>query len=208
MPNRLDGSSMSPAMELDVALGFAIHDDHDDDSMSIGSPSVETAVTGNIGHVTPHDDRPARVSRGSKTRSNSPGRDRQRRHRTKAARRETTHDTHRVLTGGLGLGNEIRASMRDVTDSVRQIFTAVRQFGPEERDAVRETLLDAGNFVGEKVRDTLFPGCGCADDVDVRTEYVRGKIRPDGARHRQVKHESTRETSPRRRTSHRGQKLH
>lgn len=183
MPNRLDGSSMSPAMELDIALGFAIHDDQDDNSISIGSPSVETAITGNIGQVTPHDDRPAKWSHGRRTRSNSPGRDRQRRHRTKTARRETTHDTPRVPTGGLGLGNEIRASMRDVTDSVRQIFTAVQRFGPEERDAVRETLLDAGNFVSEKVREKLFPGCGCVDDVDVRTE--------------------TRETSPRRRPSHR-----
>jgi hypothetical protein len=195
MPNRLDNESMSPAMELDIALGFAIHDDHDDSSMSIGSPSVETAMMSNIGQVTPHDDRPAGESSGRRTRGDSGGRDRQRRQRSKAARRDTAHDAH---AGGFGLGNEIRASMRDVTDSVRQIFTTVRRFGPDERDAVRETLLDAGSFVGGKVRETFFPGCGCAHDVDERTEHARG------ARHGHSEHESTRETSSRRRLSYQG----
>jgi hypothetical protein len=209
MPNRLDISSTRPATDLDMALGFAIHDDHDDNSVSIGSPSVETAVTGNIGQITPHHDHPIKESRESRSRSDSSGRDRKRRPPTKIARRETTYDPPRVAMGGLGLGNEI---MRDVTDSVRQIFTAVRRFGPEERDAVRETLLDAGIFVSEKVRETLFPSCGCADDVDVRPDIVRGKIRPEGSRQHeariafghdgQVALESVRDKSPHQRPRH------
>ena len=57
---------------------------------------------------------------------------------------------------------EIRGSIRDVTDSVMQIFTTVQRFGPDERDAVRETLLDARDYITEKVGTSLF-GCGRAD---------------------------------------------
>jgi hypothetical protein len=55
--------------------------------------------------------------------------------------------------------------MRDVTDSVRQIFTTVQRFGPDERDAVRETLLDARDYITEKVGTSLF-SCGRADVDD------------------------------------------
>jgi len=59
VPHRLDTTTTaSPATELDVALGFTIHDDHhddDDDDFSIGSPSVATAVTANISPVSTPD---------------------------------------------------------------------------------------------------------------------------------------------------------
>ena len=97
-PDRLDTTSTSPATELDIALGFTIHNDHhdDDDDFSIGSPSVATAVTANISPVTPDDDnrRPPPLEddgRGGRDRTDhGSGRDtRRRRHRGKnIARRE------------------------------------------------------------------------------------------------------------------------
>jgi hypothetical protein len=160
-PNRLDTSSPL-ATELDIALGFAIHDDNHDDNMSIGSPSVATAVTGNVSQVTPDDKLPIDNGRERRGRCNSSGRARQRQH-GRTTRRETSPDSRRLALGGSVVFNdEIRASMRDVTDSVRQIITTVRRFGPDEREAVRDTLLDARNFVSA----VLLPGCGRAD-VDV-----------------------------------------
>lgn len=161
-PNRLDTSSPL-ATELDIALGFATHDDNHDDNMSIGSPSVATSV---ISQVTPDDKLPIENGRERRDRCNSSGRARQRQH-GRTTRRETSPDSRRLALGGSVVFNdEIRASMRDVTDSVRQIISTVRRFGPDEREAVRDTLLDARNSVSEKVRATLLPGCGRAD-VDV-----------------------------------------
>lgn len=160
-PNRLHTSSPL-ATELDIALGFAIHDDNHADDMSIGSPSVATAVTGNVSHVTPDDKLPIKNGRERMGRCNSSGRARQRQHE-RTARRETSSDSRRLALGGtVAFNDEIRASMRDVTDSVRQIITTVRRFGPDEREAVRDTLLDARNFVSA----VLLPGCGRADVTD------------------------------------------
>jgi hypothetical protein len=77
--------------------------------------------------------------------------------------------------------------MRDVTDSVRQIFTTVQRFGPEERDAVRETLLDAKDF--------LF-SCGRAD-VDSSRWPVRDAEINDNPRRRLVRANSATSQSPR-----------
>jgi hypothetical protein len=96
VPNRLD-TTISPATELDLALGFAIHDDGD---MSIGSPSVATAVTANVSPVTPDVNRPVEDSRGRRARSNGSGHDRQRRHRGNIARRDTSSDSPRLAKGG------------------------------------------------------------------------------------------------------------
>ena len=178
-PDRLDTTSTSPATELDIALGFTIHDDHhdDDDDFSIGSPSVATAVTANISPVTPDDDnrRPPPLEddgRGGRDRTDhGSGRDtRRRRHRGKnIASREPPPppgSPHLATGGGKApIREEIRGSMRDVTDSVRQIFTTVQRFGPDERDAVRETLLDARDYITEKVGTSLF-SCGRADVDD------------------------------------------
>ncbi len=183
MPDRLDTTSTSPATELDIALGFTIHDYHhdDDDDFSIGSPSVATAVTANISPVTPDDDNrppPFEDGRGRRDRSDhGPGRDMQRRHRSKnITRRETSSS----VSPRLRIKEEIRGSMRDVTDSVRQIFTTVQRFGPDERDAVRETLLDARDYLTEKVVPSLF-SCGRADlDGDgspVRDAEINGDPR-------------------------------
>jgi hypothetical protein len=67
------------------------------------------------------------------------------------------------MCGTVGMNDEIRASMRDVADSMRQIFSTVLRFGPDERDAVRATLVEARHSVNDKVRATLSPRCGRAD---------------------------------------------
>ena len=163
MPNRLDTYKRA-TRELDIALGSAGRDHHDDDNMSVDNPSVATAVTENVSQVTPDDNRPAEESRGRRSRSNSSGRARQRRHGRKTATRQPSPDTRRlVMCGYVGMNDEIRASMRDVADSVRQIFSTVRRFGPDERDAVRAALSEARHSVNDKVMATLSSSCGRAD---------------------------------------------
>ncbi len=169
MSDRLD-TSMIPATELDIALGFTIHNDHDDDdNMSFDSPSVATAVTANISPF---------------------------------ARRETSSGSPRLATGGtVWIKDEIRGSMRDVTDSVRQIFTTVQRFGPDERDAVRETLLDAWDLLTEKVGTSLFR-CGRADvdsggwpilDAEINGNPRRRLVRADSATSRRGHDSSSRD---------------
>ena len=172
MPNRFD-TSITAAIELDMALGSADRKYHDDDNMSIGSQSVATAVTANISQVTPDDELAVEESRGRRSRSDSSGRARHRRlGRTNTSRRTSPDSRKLVMCGvvGLSLDDETRWFLRDIKDSVKQIVSTVRRFGPEERNAVRETLLEAGNSVSNKVRATLLPGCGRDDgtgDIDV-----------------------------------------
>jgi hypothetical protein len=159
-------TSMIPDTELDIALGFTVHDDHhDDDNMSVISPF---------------------------------------------ARRETSSGSPRLATGGtVWINEEIRVSMRDVTDSIRQIFTTVQRFGPDERDAVRETLLDARDFLTKKVGISLFR-CGCADvdsgrwpvrDAEIngnpRRRLVRANIATSRRGHDSSSRDDRRITSPR-----------
>ena len=154
VPNRLDTSISPISLDMGVSLGSAGRDHHDDDDTSVDTPSVATAVTANVSQVTPDGNRPAEEGRGRRSRSNSSGRARQRRYRRKTATRQSSPDTRRLAmcgTVGPNLDDEIRASLRDVADSVRQIFTTVKRFGPKEKDAVRETLLDAQFFIKEKI---------------------------------------------------------
>jgi len=154
VPNRLDTSISPISLDMGESLGSAGRDHHDDDDMSVDTPSVATAVTANVSQVTPDDNRPAEEGRGRRSRSNSSGRARQRRYRRKTATRQPSPDTRRLVMCGIvwpNLNDEIRASMRDVADSIRQIFTTVKRFGPDEKEAVRETLLDAQYFIMEKI---------------------------------------------------------
>ena len=223
VPDRLDTykrntTSISPvSLDMDMSLGSADRDHHDDDNMIVGSPSVATSVTASVSQVTP-DNHPVEEGRGWRSRSNSSGRARQRRHGRKTAGRRTSSNTRRLAmcgTLGLNLDDEIRASVRDVADSVRQIFTTVKRFGPKERDAVRATLLEAQDFIKEKIvekcRNTLLServACGM-DDVmascDVSDDGSMSPVRdskPNGdTRARQV-----RERDIDRPTSQRGRK--
>ena len=200
VPNRLDTYKRA-TRELDIALASADRVHHDDDDMSVDTPSVATAVTANVSQVTPDDSHPVEESRGRRSRSNSSGRARQRRYRRKAATRQPSPDTRRLaMCGYAGMNDEIRASMRDVADSVRQILSTVRRFGPDERDAVRATLCS----VNDKVRATLSSSCGRADvtgsfDVsDRRRSSVRDSKINDHTRMRRdrAKNPTSRRRSP------------
>jgi hypothetical protein len=197
--NRLD-TSITAAMELDMALGSAGRKYHDDDNMSIGSPSVATTVTANISQVTPDDELAVKESHGKKSR--------QRLGRTNTSRRTSPESQRLVMCGavGLSLDDETRWFMRDVTDSFKQIVSTVRRFGPEDREAVRATLLEARHSVSEKVKASLLPGCGRADvtgDIDaspvadlesnVNTRMRRDRVkRPMGWRGRESSSEDGR----------------
>jgi hypothetical protein len=155
--DRLETSISPLTMDLDVPLRSAGRDHYDDDNISVNTPSVTTAVTENVSQVTPDDNRPVEEDRGRRSQSNNSGRARQRRYGRKTVGRRRSSDTRRLaMCGTVGMNDEIRASMRDITDSVQQIFTTVKRFGPNERDAVRETLLEAQDFI----RKNIVEKCG------------------------------------------------
>ena len=197
VPNRLDTYKRATT-ELDIALGSAGRDHHDNDNMSVESPSVATAMTANVSQVTPDDNRSAEEGRGRRSRSNSSDRARQRRHGRKTATRQPSPDTRRlVMCGYVGMDDDIRASMRDVADSVRQIISTVRRFGPDERDAVRATLCS----VNDKVRATLSSSCGRADvtgSFDV-SDRRRSSVR-DSSGHTRMRRDRARNPTSRRKS--------
>jgi hypothetical protein len=213
VPNRLDSSVSPITLDLDVSLGSAVRNDHHDDNMSVGSPSVSTAVTGNVSQVTPEDNLAVEDGRERRSQTNSSGRARQGRRRRKTARRRTSSNSREhVMCGTVGVkfNHEIRASMQDINDAVQQIFATVQRFGPDERDAVRNTIVDAGYFFTKKCGATLSPmrsTCGIVD-VDsfdfsdgsrspVRDTRLNGNIRTRRVRDG----DSTRPTSRRDRES-------
>jgi hypothetical protein len=66
-------------------------------------------------------------------------------------RRSISSDTQRpaMMCGPV---HEIQESVQDVTYSIQQIIRSIRQFGPKERDAVMETLHEAGYFIRQKCK--------------------------------------------------------
>jgi hypothetical protein len=71
--------------------------------------------------------------------------------RMRYRRRSISSDTQRraMMCGPV---HEIRESVQDVTNSLQQIIRSIRQFGPKERDAVMETLHEAGYFIRQKCK--------------------------------------------------------
>lgn len=82
--------------------------------------------------------------------------------RMRNRRRSIPSDTQRraLMCGPV---HEIRESIQDVTYSVQQIIRSIRQFGPKERDAVMETLHEAGYFIRQKCKPVKVCGpLGCS----------------------------------------------
>lgn len=157
-PNRYD-VSVSP-MTLVVSRSNL--------DMSFGSmdltPSITSELTSIASEVTPDDNElEEEEGRGNKSCcSNTSDNSRQLRSR----RRSISSDSERfAMCGTVGINNEIRESMRDVTYSVQQILKSVGRFGPDERDAVKETLLEAKHFLRQKCKAALSPEevCGPLD---------------------------------------------
>ena len=137
-------SSFRATKELDFALKHAPESE----------PSEATAVTGNIsgsGHrssnsVTPdrsHDDR-GRKNRGS-------GGDRR---RSRSGHKSATRPKL-IMCGAIDVSEEMRGSIQDANASLRQIFSTVRRFGPEEKEAVKETVRDAKNTLTKTIRSAV-----------------------------------------------------
>ena len=59
------------------------------------------------------------------------------------------------MCGAVNVKDELKGSFQDVNETVRQIFTTVRRFGPDEKHALRETFRDAQYFMRKKVRSAL-----------------------------------------------------
>mmetsp|Transcript_20182 Transcript_20182/g.42405 ORF Transcript_20182/g.42405 Transcript_20182/m.42405 type:complete len:295 (+) Transcript_20182:182-1066(+) len=115
------------AKELDMVMGAvpavsASSSSLDGDDMSTDH-SEATAVTGNVSTTS------------SKEKKSAKGKNRS---RTRGPRRKL------VMCGALDVTGELKESMQDVNETMRQIFTSVRRFGPDEKDAVRETFRDIG----------------------------------------------------------------
>lgn len=149
--------------ELDLALGdvpaVSSSSSDVDDNMSTymeseatydhSEATAATAVTGHVStsstkaHVTPENS-------STEGRSRSESRDRGRRQRQ--GQDESPEPRRLVMCG---VNDELKGSIQDVNDTMRQIFSTVRKFGPNEKDAVRETFKDAQYFMKEKVRSAL-----------------------------------------------------
>jgi len=139
--------SLASMKELDIALN-TVASRSSDANISMGG---ETAVTGNMSafNNTPFSRRvtPRTTSKSSSSRDESP---------------ESTSNTSRRLfmCGAVDVTTEIKGSFQDVSDTVRQILT-VRKFGPDERDAVKDTLKDAQSFMKQKVLNGILAKSRC-----------------------------------------------
>ena len=89
------------------------------------------------------------------------------------------------MCGAVDVTTEIKGSFQDVNDTVRQIITAVRKFGPDEKDAVKDTLKDAQSYMKQKVLAGILAKNRCGggatrshdeddtEDEDADTEDLR-----------------------------------
>ncbi|KAL3811025.1 hypothetical protein ACHAXA_010286 [Cyclostephanos tholiformis] len=156
VPDRLDASVSPISLDPDIALGSADHEDDNDDDMSISSPSIVMALTRNISEDTTDVNFFVEEGRGRRGQSNSSGCVRQRRLKKKTRTSPAVRLNH---------NDETKWSMRDITESVRQILTTVRRFGPDEWDAVMETLLEVRYLITSSSLKIV--ACGAnIDDID------------------------------------------
>jgi len=159
--------------ELDEVLRDE-NDDDDDMSVEMASEatyehSVATAVTGHVSiqKVTP-DNSPDERGRN---RSDNDIQLYSSRDESPAPRRRNT-----LMCGavGYGINDDLKGSFQDVNETLSQIFTTVKRFGPEEKDAVRETFRDAGYYMKEKMRAALRHAPGNRDGRDTGNSSACG----------------------------------
>jgi len=123
-------------------------DDHEDDSFydndDDGSSYRDKNDNRRRSRSRKHGD--DRIARREKSRSKS---------RSKSKLRSS--QPRLFMCGAMDVTEEMRGSMKDANESIRQIISSVRKFGPEEKDAVRETVKDAK----EALRRTLRSAVSC-----------------------------------------------
>lgn len=76
------------------------------------------------------------------------------------------------------MGDEIQGFARDITDTFRQIIMTVRHFGPNELDALKESVLNAQCMVSETVTAKLpITACGLVEVTDTSDDSDRSRTR-------------------------------
>jgi len=190
--------------ELDLALGDenVVHDDDDDMStyMAGSEASETTAVTGNVSSVSS-----TMMKHEVVTPENSPGKGRGKKgsepqgvngndiQSDETTITTTTRDESSprglVMCGAVGVNDELKGSIQDVNDTLSQIFATVRRFGPDEKNAVRETFKDARYYMKEKVRAALLLRKNDGNRSDNISPKKRGSTRELNDSSRSIVHE-------------------
>eukprot|EP00970_Alexandrium_tamarense_P007756 scaffold1477_cov188-Alexandrium_tamarense.AAC.47 len=165
--------------ELDIALqsGARIEDDNDES----GAPNnidEETNTTKSQRKVVSPDNSfenassegsPKRERRRSQMKrrdvepassKGGPRRERRRSQMTRSDVEPAPSTTKLVLCGATLNISETKGIIQDAKESLRQIFTTVRRFGPDEKEAVRATLKDAKDSVKDTLRSAVGGKCG------------------------------------------------
>ena len=75
-----------------------------------------------------------------------------------------------VMCGAVDISRELTGSIQDVRVSVRQIVSSVRNFGPEEKEYVFDTLKDMGRDMRRKVRAATANAYACAEQPTPQRE--------------------------------------
>ncbi len=113
------------------------------------------------------DDSSYRGKSDNRRRSHSRKLDKYRHDRDRHTRREKSRSKSRsksksrssqsklFMCGAMDVTEEMRGSMKDANASIRQIISTVRKFGPEEKDAVRDTVRDAREVLRRTLRSAV-----------------------------------------------------
>ena len=150
-PSSQQIGGLAAMKELDIALN-TVASSSSEANYSVGE---ETAVTGNMSAFSSPNYTPF-LTNSSGTRRVTP-RNTPKSNLSSCQEEEeetpepSTTSRRLFMCGAVDVTNEIKGSFQDVNDTVRQIFTTVRRFGPDEKDAVKDTLKDAQSFVKQKV---------------------------------------------------------
>ena len=106
------------------------------------------------------------IKEQSSSSSSSPSSSEQRKRKVRRrSSRDISPDPHKrlVMCGAVDISRELTGSIQDVRVSVRQIVSSVRNFGPEEKEYVFDTLKDMGRDMRRKVRAATANAYACAE---------------------------------------------
>ncbi len=146
-PHQIGG--LAAMKELDIALNRVASSSEANYSMG-----EETAVTGNMSAFSSPHNAPFLTTSSSSTRPrNTPKSNLSSCRQEDESPEPTNTSTSRRLfmCGAVDVTTEMKGSFQDVNDTVRQIFTTVRRFGPNEKEAVKDTLKEAQSFMKQRV---------------------------------------------------------
>ncbi|EED93399.1 predicted protein [Thalassiosira pseudonana CCMP1335] len=165
--------------ELDIALqsGARIEDDNDESGAPNNIDEEANTTKSQRKVVSPDNSFENASSEGSPKRERrrsqmkrrdvepasskgGPRRERRRSQMTRSDVEPAPSTTKLVLCGATLNISETKGIIQDAKESLRQIFTTVRRFGPDEKEAVRATLKDAKDSVKDTLRSAVGGKCG------------------------------------------------